>query len=34
VLAGGLFVIDVQVGGVDEDDVHGGRLIAGHGGQE
>ena len=31
VLGGVLFVIDVQVGAVDKDDVHWGRLGSGHG---
>ena len=31
VFCGVLFVIDVQVGAVDEDDVHRGRQVSGHG---
>ena len=31
VLGGVVLVIDVQVGGVDEEEVHWGRLVAGHG---
>ena len=31
VLGGVLLVIDVQVGGVDEEEVHWGRLGCGHG---